>query len=328
MSLPIPAAHQSFYSTTENYPKSSSKEKMFAKGILPAMTVLPQNCCSQGASTQSGGYVYTVGSIDPLFPSLSVEKEFQQAMEKEDLGNGITRDQLFKVFSKKNEDGRYENLYIARQMVWLFKARGLDLYILTPDSDETLEAFINSLDSTTESLPLQAIVGVQLPVTGEMPQGDTSLPVVVCRQIFTIDNQKIIKNIQDTVTKIKATTPSVEEATTVLLKPMMELAQNPGHTDSERAINYTLIRSSGTYSALWQMINGGMATGPKDSAGFSLHNVDSSPSSIQGSGMAYDVIFSFRGNSTNLPVKLYCRVDVKGQFPYLLSEMERYFGVV
>lgn len=327
MSFPIPTAHQSFHPFVNDYPKMSVPEKIFAEGIYPTIPIHPQSNCSQSINEESGSYIYTVGTIYPIFPSFSVEKEFYQSMDENDLNNEITRDQLFKVFSKKNESGSLQNLYIAKQMVWVFKAGGLDLYILAPDTYETLEAFIDSLAPSTAGLFFQAVIGIQLSITGELPDNDTFLPIVLCKQTFIIDSNGMTKNIQDAVKNIKLKPPSIKEVNTLLLNPMMKLVQNPGHTDSKRAINFSLIRCPDTYSAFWQMFKGGLRSAPKDLAGFSFHGVQATPSSIQGSGMSYDIIFTFWGNSTNRPVKLYCKVDVKGQFPFLLSSMERYFGM-
>ncbi len=327
MSLPIPAAHHSLSPAVNDYPKSSAPEKFTVMGLAPAMTVRARGV-SYAVNGQTGNYIYTVGSIEAVFPSLSVEKEFFQCMDEADLGKGITREELFKVFSAKSESGSFENIHIARQMIWVFKAKGQSIYILLPDTDETLEDFIDSLALPPDELSGRAVIGIQLTVTGELPEGDLSLPIVACMQTFTINSKELIKSVRNTLINLKLAPPSGNEATKLLFTPMMKLAQSSGQTDSKRAVNFAIVRCPDIYSAIWRMLKGGFGAGAKDPAGFSLNDVQAKPSSIQGNGKSYDVIFSFQGNSTNRAMKLYCRVDVNGMFPFLLNEMERYFGDV
>lgn len=325
MSLPVSTAHQSLSPAIKDYPKRNRPESFSVEGIFPALSVRAQDV-SYAVNGQTGNYIYAVGAIEPIFPSLSVEKEFLQCMDESDLGNEITHDQLFKVFSKKSESGLRENLYIAKQMVWIFKAKGQRLYIILPDTDETLDNFIDSLASPDDDLSCRAVVGIQLSITGELPDSDLSLPVVVCSQTFTINSKELIKNVRDTLIKLKLIPPSTNEANKLLLTPMMKLAQSLEQSDSKRAVIFALIRCPGTYSAIWRMIKGGFGAGAKDLAGYSLHNVQANPSTIKWNGKSYDVIFTFQGNTANRTMKLYCRVDVTGLYPFLISEMEKYFG--
>jgi hypothetical protein len=79
-------------------------------------------CRGNQGSASLPSYVYTIGSITPRFPALSVEKEFAQATGRATT-NGLTdRQALHQVLS------RPENRYIVRQLCWVMTIEGIDTY--------------------------------------------------------------------------------------------------------------------------------------------------------------------------------------------------------
>ena len=334
MLIPMPTANQGTHPPcVKNYRGEPSLQIATPEGIFPSSAVVPQGCGCEGGTGQGNGYIYAMGEIEPIFPSLSVEKEFYQALDHDDMNKPITRELLYSVFKKieaiskqGSEPNEGVNLYIARQMVWIFKIAGLEVYILKPDTDETLYDLVDSLASEQSATAPRIIIGSKLPITGEMPVGDVYLPVVICNHTFSFDKLSMENGIKDAAAKLNITPPTTEETDALLAGPMMELVGNQGAGDPERALNFALLQCPGTYAALWQMVKGGTTIGPKDASGFSLLDAQAVPSAVQGSGITYDVIFSFRGNSSNIPVKLYCRIDTKGVYPYLVSGMARFYG--
>ncbi len=320
MILPKLTAHQSFKTPLHNYQREPLPDPNLFHGIVPAGEITPQVCgCGGGIHTcQYGnptGYLYAMGTLVPYFPSLSVETEFNQAAT-EDQATGSQEQQMFKVLSNT------ENRYLAREILWTLQIAGVDLLILKPDSEDTLTELISGLDPSKPQPSYNVFLGKFVPMLEAMPMNDETLPMVVCFQYSSIAQSDLIANIQKTIT---SNTPSTNDVVQFLLNPMMELAQNPGNNDALRALNYAIITYMGIYSTTWQM-HQGTSPGPKDSSGFSLENVETLPSKLQGNRLIFDIIFTYGGNSTNIASKWFCRIDVTGPFPSLVSEMQPYYG--
>ncbi len=307
--LPKLTAHQSF-----TIPAN------LARGLVPSGEIVPQVCgCGGGTcSCQYGpatGYLYTVGKLVPFFPSLSVEKEFDQAAAEEQMV-GQDEEKIFKVFSDT------DNRYLAREMLWTLQLSGVDMFILKPDSEQTLTQFIASLNPNRPQPSYDVFLGKFVPMAADMAVHDEMLPLAVCLQTFSISENEMTSNIQRAISSGISSSSDVVQ---YLLTPMMDVAQNPGNNDALRALNFVILTQMDLYSILWQILKG-TAPGPKDSSGFCLENVEVVPSNLQGTRLIFDIIFSFRGNATNLLTKWFCRVDTTGAFPTLITKMQRYYG--
>src|SRR5262245_16232295 len=96
----------------------------------------PQACsaCGRVAAADTGAtspqppsWIYALGRIEPRFPRLSVEREYNQATGRADTKGLTNRQALHTVLSKP------ENRYLVRQLCWVMTIQGLDTYILVPN---------------------------------------------------------------------------------------------------------------------------------------------------------------------------------------------------
>jgi hypothetical protein len=325
MQIPKLNAELSLLPSAKIYRGELSPQSLFST----ESNIVPQACSWSGGpetvlgesldfASVTGGkaeYIYAIGAVRPLFPSLSIEKEFFQAADIEYLKGYVSQDPgesfVYQVLNKS------ENLYIAREMIWVFQIVGIDLYIVKPSSNRELTRLVGSIAHRKGTTDLDVIIGSLGPISRPEEYNGLKLPIVACGEAYCFTYKEMIDEI------IKTTKATEPEATEVF-SHMIELTDNLGLGDADRAINFVTLNYMQVYQIAVDMLKGGTSE-PKDPKGFSLINVMTKSSRIQGNQRVLDVIFTYLGNSTNVKQKWYCRVDVTKQFPFLVSGMARYY---
>ena len=95
----------------------------------------------------------------------------------------------------------------------------------------------------------------------------------------------------------------------------MQMADNAGATDEDRALNYLAVRYPTVYGRAAEQF----------ARDFSLTAVDVRPSSLSGVRNIVDVIFSYTNRNTDFTEKYFLRVDVTEEFPFLVTKLSPYY---
>jgi hypothetical protein len=96
---------------------------------------------------------------------------------------------------------------------------------------------------------------------------------------------------------------------------IVQLAGNTGSTDEHRAMNYLVVRYPAIYTGTAEAFS-------RDS---SLSGVNVRISPLSGPRKVVDVIFSYTNRKTDVTEKLFTRVDVTDEFPFLVTKLTPYF---
>src|SRR5438093_8074579 len=110
---------------------------------------LPQNAtnsscgCAHEISSQMDttkvSFIYAIGRIEPRFPSLGVEKEYQQVLGRIESKGKTDFESMQYALSQT------ENRYIARHMCWVLKVEGIETYLLVPRDPSDYDTLINAI---------------------------------------------------------------------------------------------------------------------------------------------------------------------------------------
>lgn len=290
--------------------------------ITPSATstpagIAPQSCPSCGAAglvgeaSRSGApaapsYVYAIGRIEARFPKISVEKEFAQAVGRDRTEGFTDRKTLQAVLSKP------ENRYLARQLCWVMTIQGLETYIVVPRDPADLSLLIESLRPTPQPWDLDCVIGVRGPMAPPEICNGLMVPIVIFDQIYSFDRETLIKAIpKPEKTTAKDFAPAAEE----LFDRIMQMADNAGATDENRALNYLVVRYPRIYESVAE------AYGRNES----LSAVNTRPSPLSGTRKVVEVIFSHTNRSTDFVRKQAVRVDVTDEFPFLVTKLSPYY---
>lgn len=281
------------------------------RAVNPDQAVSPQACATCGTAPTAGAavppnYIYAIGRIEARFPRPSVEKEFAQAIARDQTA-GLTDRQVFqKVLSQRN------NRYLIRQLCWVMTIEGLETYILAPRDPSDVDLLVGALRPTPSPMDLDCVIGVKGPVAQPQMCNGLMVPVVIFDQIYSFDRDALIKTIpKPEKTSAKEFAPAAEE----LFDRIMQMADNAGASDEHRALNYLAVR----YQAIYAHAAEAFARNA------SLSAVEVRPSPLSGTRKVVDVIFSYTNRNTDVTEKFFVRVDVTEEFPFLATKLSPYY---
>jgi hypothetical protein len=235
-----------------------------------------------------------------------VEKEFAQAAGKTEAA-GLTDRQAFqKVLSER------QNRYLTRQVCWVMTIEGLETYILAPRDPQDLDLLVEALRPNPTPMDLDIVIGIKGPIAPPELCNGLMVPIVVFDQIYSFDRDSLIKSIPrpEKITA-KEFGPAAEE----LFDRIMQMTDNAGGTDEQRALNYLAVR----YPAIYANAAEAFARNA------SLTALDVRISPLSGTRKIMEVIFSYTNRNTDVTEKFFVRVDVTEEFPFLVTKLSPYY---
>ncbi|MFQ3220045.1 MAG: hypothetical protein ACI96W_002412 [Paraglaciecola sp.] len=260
-------------------------------------------------------FVYTVGTINVRFPTLSLEKEFNQASILS--GNTVpsldkVNDDVGLILLNHNNDllellfnglSDPKNRYIARKMIWtLDNVDNNEVFTLLPTSNERLTQFIAALNPKCG----------QVIVMGTLLDGDR----------VAVSN--IVPTSLTALTQIIAQEKSHGAPFVDLVDEIISMNANDGNRNAERALNYVLYNNPDIYLESYKLCYKSSQSGPNPS-GYQLVNV-SVLTSVSGNRLVAKVVFDYKGINTGASQSWYCAVDVTGEYPFLLVKWTRFLS--
>jgi PatG Domain len=255
---------------------------------------------------RSLSYVYALGRVEPRFPRLSIEKEFAQVTGRSDTAGLTDRQTVHAVLSKR------ENRYLVRQLCYVFSIEGIDTYLLQPRDPADYELLSDAIRPTPRSSDIDVVIGLRGQISTPGMCNGLLLPTVGFDQIYSFDIDSLIKSIpRPEKTSSKAFEATAEE----LFLRIQQLADNAGSADEHRAVNYLVVRYKDIYSA----------TADAYARNCSLTAIETRRSRLSGVRTVIDVIFCYTNRATDVTEKLFARVDVTEQFPYLATKLSPYY---
>lgn len=268
-------------------------------GVTPAQTSEPSPVCPTEMTTPS--YIYAVGQIVPRFPSVAVEKEFVQATGRSETAGLTDRQVLQSVLSQRS------NRYLVRELCWILEIENLATYLLSPNDSADFELLVEAL-RPNNGMDIDVIIGVRGPIASPQMCNGLMLPIVAFDQIYSFDRDALIKAIP----RPEQLTPEeFEPAAGELFDRIIQMADNAGATDEDRALNYVALRYHAIYAKAAEEF----------ARDFSLTAVQVHPSPLSGLRKIVEVVFSYTNRNTDFTEKFFVRVDVAEKFPYLVSKL-------
>jgi hypothetical protein len=285
-----------------------------ASESLAEVAVQPQACSCQSAdASDSPQYIYAIGALRPVFPSLDVQKEFEAQAQV----LGLSEQDFYGVFTATNGS----NYYLAQQTRWVLSVNNVDTYLVIPRSELELDDFINTLDpSQTSGLTgelMTLIVGQRGPMSPPGYCGTLELPMVVCSQVYYFTDDDLLKQL---------TSDSIEVTAVRDVLKSLEFKPNDGASAASRAVNYIAVRYPEVYRKTSTLKQGSAPTASNADKQF-LAGVSTQPSAVQSDRSLIDVIFKYQSNRTGEQYFYYCCIDVSGLFPFLNTPLRSYVPV-
>ncbi len=275
--------------------------------VTPAQAITPSPAQPMGTTATS--YVYALGRITPRFPSLAVEKEFAQATGRAETAGLTDRQALQSVLSQRS------NRYLVRQLCWVLEIEGLETYLLMPRDPADFDLLVEALRPTPSPMDVDVVVGTRGPIAPVEMCNGLMVPLVVFDQIYSFDRDSLIKGIPRPDSIPASQEEQFRSAAGELFDRIMQMTDNAGATDEDRALNYLAVRYPAIYATAADAFG-------RDA---SLTAVTVRPSPLSGTRNIVDVIFSYTNRTTDVTDKVFVRVDVTEEFPFLVTKMSPYY---
>ena len=287
-------------SRENNRPAASVTPQQLAAAPAPCPT------CGTGPVSAARSYVYALGRIEARFPSPGVEKEFMQATGRGHTKGKTDREAMRAILSAR------ENRYLARQLCWVLTLQGLETYLLAPRDSVNFDMLVEAVRPTPRPTDLDVVIGVRGPIASPEMCNGLIVPIVFFDQIYSFDRDALIKSIPRPE---KVTAQKFQPAAEELFDRIMQMTDNAGATDEDRALNYLAVRYPAIYAKATEQF----------SANASLSGVEVRPSPLSNTRKIVDAIFSYTNRNTDVVEKFFVRVDVTEEFPFLMTKMSPYY---
>ncbi|MCU1408662.1 MAG: hypothetical protein JWM23_742 [Microbacteriaceae bacterium] len=258
------------------------------------------------SSLSDAAYVYALGSVEPRFPSLGVEREYAQALGRYNTEGKNELEALQTVLSKR------ENRYLARQMCWVFNVERLPTYVLVPRDPADLELLTDAVRTSAGNGDLDVVIGLLGPLAPPEACGGLVLPVVAFDQIYSFSRDELIDAIP--LPEGEADEEQFRQSAAELFDRFLQVADNAGAIDEHRALNYLALRYSHIYANAIEAHR----------AEKSLTGIEVRPSRLSGPQRVLDVIMYYTHRRTDVTEAYFVRVDVSGEFPFLVSKLQSF----
>lgn len=289
-------------------------------GSAGEVEITPQGCSCDGssASCSCGGtgptrYVYAVGILRPIYPNRSLEHEMLQSADRSQAP-GPPNELDFQTMRMG------ENVHVSRDMCFVLSIGGIDTYIVKPRSYLELNDIISDLDEQeTQDEPLYAvIVGPMGSVAPPEMCTGLQLPVVVCNQYMSFTQSAMV----DALTNADASITS-SVARDMLRRMVLEPSNNAGEMPEHRATNYLALQYPDIYAQASIYLDAGSEQNPWSRVMY-FEDARARPAEVQGTRVVMDVVFNYAERHTRQRLESYCKVDVTGQFPFLVTPLVTY----
>ena len=212
--------------------------------VAPAQ---PAPCPTCGAAAGSpASYIYALGQIETRFPRPSVEKELAQATGRAETAGSTDRQAFQNVLSQR------ENRYLARQLCWVLTVQGLETYILQPRDPADLDLLIGALRGPPDPVPwISTVIGVRGPIAPPEYCNGLMIPIVAFDQIYTFSKDALIEAIPrpDSIPAERFGAAARE-----LFDTIIQMTDNAGATDENRAMNYLAVRYPTIYARVAELL--------------------------------------------------------------------------
>jgi PatG C-terminal len=204
-----------------------------------------------------------------------------------------------------------QNRYLARQLCWVFTVEGIETFILRPRDPLDTESLVDSLRSVPRPTDVDVVIGLLGPIAPPELCNALMIPVVFVDQLYSFDVDSLIESIpRPKQIRQDQFKPAAEE----LFSRIIQLADNAGVTDADRALNYLAVRYPGIYHL----------TAERFAEDATLSDVAVRPSRLSGTRRIVNVIFSYTDRKTDVTDKQFVRVDVTEEFPFLVTKLSPY----
>ena len=264
--------------------------------------------CAECAGRQAAPaeeFVYAIGKLDVRFPSIGIEREFEQRQARlvDWSSNGGSRGARVRQVLEANR-------HLAARMCYVFMIGGIPAYVVAPTNSSLRDDFFEAITHGAEPDRWCTLVGRRGPMAAPSVCGGVIAPIVGCDQLESFSIEEWRQGVEQQLTRAldvgngdQEVSPNVARE---LFEQVVHSTENLGATDGHRALNYLLLQHPGLFLAAVER-----------SGRQQLERIETRIVEGLGSRRLVAVILTFVDLATGVPERLFARVDITEEWPFV-----------
>lgn len=184
--------------------------------------------------------------------------------------------------------------------------------MLTPRDPSDIDLLTEAIRPAPSPNDIDVVIGVRGPIAPPEMCNGLLVPIVAFDQIYSFDRDALVRAIPR---PSETAAEEFERAAGEVFHRIIQITDNAGATDENRALNYLAMRYPAIYAKAAKQF----------ARDFSLSSVEVRPSPLSGTRNIVDVIFSYTNRNTDFVEKYFVRLDVTEEFPFLVTKLAPYF---
>jgi hypothetical protein len=256
-------------------------------------------------------FVYALGKITVRFPTLSLEKEFQQRERALTVRGDVASPNLPAL---RTHQVLATNPHLARRVCYVLNVGSIPAYVLMPTGTDVVASLLDGLLRSAQPDGWCLVIGRRMGSASPGTCGGLLAPVVSCDQVHAFNlatwSRELFALAEPILKTRQIQIDGFEDLARDFFEKIALSIENVGGSDTHRALNYLLVQNPGLFLAAAMRTNS------------VLDKIETRP--IQGteSRTLIAVILTFIDRGTAVPERLFCRVDVTEEWPFLADGPE------
>lgn len=263
----------------------------------------PCSCAEGSMRSPVEQFVFALGKLEVRMPTIGLEREYRRCAKSEE-GKSSTRGERMRATLEANH-------HLASHICYLLSIGGTPAFSLVPVIQSAREALLGALSHLDSANHWIVAIGKLGPTCRPGDCGGMLVPFVFCDQVFCFSIDEWIEGLQKAVAhgaKQREKTMLASAARDLFNQSVTSL-QNTGVTDAHRALNFLLMRHAGVFQAVAERRGTAM-----------LDRVEARISEGLGARRQVLVILTFVNIASGVSERLFCRVDVTEEWPFLADQ--------
>ena len=249
-------------------------------------------------------FAYVIGRVDVRFPSLGIEREYQQ--RERSIANLPKEPRNLRVRTVLEQ-----NPHLATRVGWILSVGGNPTFALSPASSGLKDSFLNALSRTHEPEQFCVVIGRIGPFVNPANFGGLLLPLLMVDQMYVALISEWAAGLE-TVAKaaLKARKIGDERfraASRELFRDVTGMPDNMGASDGHRALNYLLMQHPGMFLSA------------AEREGHLLDRIETRTQLSAGGRRHVAVILTFVERATGVAERVFFSVDVTEEWPFVVG---------
>lgn len=261
-------------------------------------------CAGRAQPMPADQFIYAIGRLDVRFPSLGIEREYQQR----ERALGALRDES-RVTRLRAVLER--NPHLALRMGYVFLVGGTPAYAVSPAGGHLRESLFTALSQSEEKDHQCVLIGRAGGFGGAPTYGGLLLTAVTADQLydFSLDEwgQGLATTAQSALAARKIDAARFDAVARTMFRELSAAPDNLGAADGHRALNYLLVQHPGLFLA---------AAERRDHV---LDQVETRVTPSASGRRHVLVVLTFLDRTTGVPERLYTAVDVTEEWPFVVG---------